>query len=121
MSKGVLILAHGSRRKSTEETLERVAARVREHLPGLPVQTAYMEFGEMNIERGLIALVGQNITEIAVVPYFLFDGVHIHEDIPAELAAFREKHPEIRVTMAKTLGADNRLADILADRAREVL
>ena len=121
MKNGVLILAHGSRQPSTEETLERIAALVREKLPGTAIETAFMQFSEKNIAAGLTALIERGADEIAVVPYFLFDGVHIHEDIPAELAAFIQKNPGVKITLGKTLGADERLAEILADRVREAI
>lgn len=120
MSRGVLILAHGSRRKSTERTLDAIAGMVKERLGDVTLETAYMEFGERNIESGLNSLVTAGASDIAVVPYFLFDGVHIHEDIPQELDKFREKNPQVKITMGRTLGADERLAEILADRVREL-
>lgn len=119
--KGVLVLAHGSRRKETEQTLETVVQGARELLPGTKVRIAYMEFSERTIAAGLQALVEEGATEIAAVPYFLFEGVHIHEDIPQELTAFSAQHPGITVTLGKTLGADPRLSAILADRVRECL
>lgn len=121
MSIGILIIAHGSRRKSTEQAFEAVVGLVREKLTDVTIETAYMEFGEKNIKDGLTCLVNAGITKIAVVPYFLFDGVHINEDIPKELDEFRAKYPQIEIAMGKTLGIDSRLADILADRVREVL
>lgn len=115
---GVLILAHGSRVESTKQTIEAVAARVRENLGGVPLCVAYMEFCPENIEKGVDALAAAGVDEICAAPYFLFDGIHIREDIPALLAAALEKHPGVRVHMAATLGADPRLADILTDRIR---
>lgn len=112
---GVLILAHGSRAKQTEKTFEAVVEMVKNKV-NMPIETAYMEFSEKNIESGLNALLAQGINHIKVVPYFLFSGIHIKQDIPEEIAAFLENHPNIRIEMGETLGVDPRLADILADR-----
>lgn len=119
--KGVLILAHGSRQKSTEQTLEAVTGLARSMLPGSLMQVAYMEFGAPNIEAGLSGLLAQGVEEIAVVPYFLFDGIHIREDIPQELDKFRAEHPGVKISMGRPFGEDSRLAEILADRVRECL
>ncbi|MDR1796791.1 MAG: CbiX/SirB N-terminal domain-containing protein [Clostridiales Family XIII bacterium] len=116
--KGTLLLAHGSRRKETEQTMAEVCGEVRS-LTGGNVTFAFMEFSENNIEAGLERLRADGAREVCVVPYFLFDGVHIHEDIPAELAAYQAGHPEMRVRFGRTLGADRRLAEIVADRIRE--
>ena len=82
------------------------------------VETAYMEFSEKNIANGLNALVSQGVTEIKVVPYFLFKGVHLRKDIPEEIALFLEGKEGIKVTIAEPLGADPRLAEILAERIK---
>lgn len=119
--KGILIVGHGSRQKSTEQTLEAVVEAVRLNLPEMPVEIAYMEFGEQNIPSGLSALLRQGADEIAVVPYFLFDGIHIREDIPQALEEFQAAHPHLRITMGRPLGSDERLAAILSDRVRECL
>ena len=113
---GVLLLAHGSRAPETALTMEKIAEMTRRRLPGLPIQTAFMQFHDMNIEKGLLALMEQGVMKVKVVPYFLFDGVHIKEDIPGELAAFGQAHPQMEITLGKTLGEDGRLAEIVAER-----
>lgn len=119
--KAILILAHGSREKKTLDTLEKITQMTKDQLPEVLIETAYMEFCEINLEKGLDILVGKGAKEIVVVPYFLFEGIHIREDIPREIEEYLKDHQDIKVTMGNTLGADARLADILADRIREVL
>ncbi len=113
---GILILAHGSRAEHTKNTLKTIVEPVREKLTDKIIQTAFMQFDDMNIDKGLTALMEKGATEIKVIPYFLFDGVHIHEDIPNEIAEFTKKHPSVSITLGKTLGTDPRLSDILVDR-----
>lgn len=119
--KGVLIVGHGSRQKSTGQILEAVVEMARLKLPETLIETAYMEFGERTIPSGLDMLIERGADEIAVVPYFLFDGIHIREDIPKALDEFEAAHPHLRIVMGKPLGADERLASILSDRIRECL
>lgn len=119
--KGILIIAHGSRRKETLDTMEEVFAMVQESMPDIIVEHAYMEFCDVNLEKGLDLLRERGVTEIVVVPYFLFDGIHIIKDIPEEIVAYLEKHSNLKISMGKTLGADKRIADVLCDRIREVL
>ena len=118
---GVLIVAHGSRAGETEQTMRAVREMVQRELEMDAIVEAYMEFRPVNIEAGLLQLMEQGATDIKVIPYFLFDGIHIKQDIPQEIAAFCEKHPQIQVTMGKTLGADARLAAVVVDRIREML
>ncbi|MEM1483779.1 CbiX/SirB N-terminal domain-containing protein [Oscillospiraceae bacterium PP1C4] len=118
---GVLIVAHGSRIDKTEKTMETIRSYVQQELGVEHIIEAYMEFRSTNIEAGLLKLMEQGVDDIKVVPYFLFEGIHIREDIPTEIAAFQEKHPEVKIQFGNTLGADRRLAEVLADRVRELL
>ncbi len=115
MKKGVLVVAHGSRAKKTEEAFGQMIETVRKKVDTV-VEAAYMEFSDQNIQWGLSALVNQGIHEITVVPYFLFEGIHIQKDIPEELDAFCQKHPAVTVTLGEPLGKDPRLVDLLVDR-----
>ena len=119
--KGVLILAHGSRVPETKKTIESVAEQVRAGLPGVPVQIAYMEFCQDNIRGGIEKLAAQGVDEILAAPYFLFEGIHIHEDIPREIEKILRDFPGVTLRMGRTLGADPRLAAILLDRIHEML
>jgi sirohydrochlorin ferrochelatase len=118
---GVLVLAHGSRKNDTEITMEKIVEYVREELRIELIVAAYMEFRAVSMESGFLELMEKGVNDIKVVPYFLFEGVHIREDIPQAIAAFRENHPEVQITLGKTLGTDRRLANVLADRVREAL
>lgn len=119
--KGVLIIAHGSRRENTVKTMEYITNLVCEKLPDVPIVASFMEFAEPNVTTGLEQLKAKGVTEIIAVPYFLFEGIHIKEDIPEELDKFKQHNPEITITMGQTLGEDPRLADILSQRIQEAL
>lgn len=119
--KGIIILAHGSRQKATEETLVKIVEMMKVIVTDYEVEYGFMEFSEKSIEVGLDALVEKGIHDIVAVPYFLFDGIHIHEDIPELLEKYKEEHPEVSIKLGETLGADERLAQILADRVKAAL
>ena len=114
--KGVLIVAHGSRAKETEAALDTVLSMVKAKLPDLAIESAFMEFSDRTLEKGISALAAGGVTEIKIVPYFLFSGIHIKEDIPEMAAECAANHPGIKLTMGEPLGVDERLADILVDR-----
>ncbi|MEG0923602.1 MAG: CbiX/SirB N-terminal domain-containing protein [Anaerovoracaceae bacterium] len=116
--KGILILAHGSRVKTTKDTINQVVDMVREKITDIPVIVAYMEFCDENIEYGIKTLVEKGVDEIKAVPYFLFEGIHIKEDIPNEIGEILKKYPDVKLEMGNTLGVDSRLADILVDRIK---
>jgi len=113
---GILILAHGSRIKSTKDTINTVVDMVRDKIDSMPIEIAYMELCEETIEIGINNLIKKGVKSIKVVPYFLFEGIHIRKDIPNEIDRIMKSYEGVTVTMGNTLGADSRLADILVDR-----
>lgn len=118
---GVLIVAHGSRVNDTENTMETIRTYVQQELGVEMIIEAYMEFRSVNIEAGVKKLIDQGADDIKIVPYFLFEGIHIREDIPNEIAEIRKKYPHVNIQFGRTLGADPRIAAVLADRIRELL
>ncbi len=118
---GVLILAHGSREKSTEGTLSEIVKELKQRISDCTIETAFLQFSETNLKTGLDKLKAQGISDIKVIPYFLFEGVHIREDIPSEIDEYKKDNPHMQISMGKILGYDQRLAEILADRVRETL
>ncbi len=118
---GVLITAHGSRKPETFDTMDKIAEMVMGMLPDAKIECAYMEFSDKDLNYGFDKFRDAGITSVVVVPYFLFSGIHIHEDIPQMIAEYKEKHPEMDIRMGETLGTDKRLAEVLADRVRQAL
>jgi sirohydrochlorin ferrochelatase len=118
---GILLLAHGSREGDTEKTMRVITEYVKAELQNDMIEEAYLQFRDKNLEKGLLSLIERGADEIKVIPYFLFEGVHIKEDIPAELEAFKERFPNVSIAMGGTLGADRRLAEIIADRVRQIV
>jgi len=114
--KGVLIIAHGSRATETEAVLESIVSMVKIKLADIIIDYAFMEFSDRTIEKGVSALVAGGVSEIIIIPYFLFTGIHIKEDIPNMVAECAMSFPGIKITMGEPLGVDERLADILVDR-----
>ena len=116
--KGILVIAHGSRAKETEATLETVLSIVRSKLPDTVMECAFMEFSSRTVKKGVFALAAKGVREIKVVPYFLFMGIHLKEDIPLMVAECAASFPGVKITMGEPLGVDERLADILVDRIK---
>lgn len=115
--KGILIAAHGSREKDTEGTLEVLAEKVR-RISGIgTLEIAFMQFSPRTIPAGLDALRAKGCTEVLLIPYFLFDGVHIREDIPQLISGYMAANPGVHIRLGHTLGVDDRLAQLLAEQA----
>ncbi len=64
----------------------------------------------------------EGVADIIVVPAFLFPGVHLEHDLPEALRKLRERFgPRLRLRLAPCLGADPRLAEVIAERVSSAL
>ena len=114
--KAVLIIAHGSRASETEAVLDAIAAMVKESLPDMLIECAFMGYSERTVEKAVAALASKDVSEIKVIPYFLFMGIHLKEDIPKMISDLTADYPNIKIVMTESLGADRRLAEIVIDK-----
>lgn len=118
---GVLILAHGSREKETEITLKMIVELTKEALGMQMIETATLKFSETDLKTGLLNLMDEGATDIIVIPYFLFEGVHMKVEIPNEINIFSKEYPNVKITLGCALGTDRRLSEIIADRVRALI
>lgn len=118
--KAVLLLGHGSKAKEANETLKEVAKAV-EAAGGYGfVLPAFLQLAEPDIQQGVDTMVSKGFKDIIVMPYFLYSGLHVQQDIPAEIEEAKRRHPEIRTTMTRNLGFHNKLIDITIERIDEL-
>ena len=117
--RALLLVAHGSRLAEANAEVavlaRRLAAAAGDAWP--LVRHAFLEIAEPDIPAGLDACAAAGARAIAVVPYFLADGRHVREDIPALVAAARTRHPGVDIQLRPHLGADGMLAAAVLERA----
>ncbi|MCX7711190.1 MAG: CbiX/SirB N-terminal domain-containing protein [Clostridia bacterium] len=118
---GIIILAHGSKREETEAILNSLVEKVKRKSGNELVCPAYLQFSKQNLETGVDRLAIKGAKKIKVVPMFLFDGVHVTEDIPKELVEIRSKYPGIDITMSQHIGDDDKLVDIILNRMNSTM
>lgn len=114
---GLLLVDHGSRRPEANAQLEDMAARVARLRPGVAMATAHLDVCAPTIADGIAALLTQGCDEIRVLLYFLSDGRHAREDIPALVRSALAEHPQVRVSIGGALGPDDVLAELMLKRA----
>ena len=114
--KSLLLIAHGSRRETSNDEVRLLAQRLRED-GGFgfdDVRAAFLEIAEPSIPDALAACVADGAREIAVFPYFLAAGRHVATDIPELVEPFSRAHPQIRVSVTAHLGASQLLPQAIA-------
>jgi len=122
----VVLIGHGSKLPYSKEVLEEFGRGVEERGLFKAVKVAFMQLNSPSIEEALRGLAESGLKNIVALPVFLADGAHTTEDIPEKLKeAFEGEWAEVgkgvKLTYAKPIGADERVVDILLDRAKEAV
>lgn len=114
--KGIIVVGHGSRSKAAREVFHRIVEGFKEST-GTETEGCFMEISEPFIPETIDKMYAEGVREITVLPYFLFSGIHIQEDIPEILLSVRNKHTDLKISMAQPIGFHEAMVDILKERA----
>jgi len=120
MQQAIIVLGHGSKAPEALETLKRYGDMVKKASGVEIVEVASLQFNKPDLPEAIGAAVNRGARKIVIVPLFLYNGIHMQEDIPAVIEEERAKNPGLEIVLASNLGADNRIVDIVLDRIREV-
>jgi len=121
MKTAILLMAHGSRIPEANSAVDEIAAMVK-YMTGYDiVEVAFREQHSPNIQKGIDACVAQGAERILLMPYFLYMGAHVLEDLPAELEEAKMRYPNVEMAMGKHLGVHKRLAEVVVERIAETL
>jgi len=114
MSRHILVVAHGSRRESSNHEVEILARKLALLASEFDsVSAAFLEMAEPDIESGLNKLIEQGANEIIVLPYFLAAGRHVVEDVPKEVERVTAVHPEVKILVSEHFGAVNEVPGMM--------
>jgi precorrin-8X/cobalt-precorrin-8 methylmutase len=117
----IVVIGHGSRSPEAKLEFLEVTSGLAARLPHAHVLPAFMELAEPSFETAVAEAVAAGATRILVVPCFLFYGNHIKKDIPELVGETRTKFPGVEFTLARHLGPDPRIEDVLAARIDALL
>ncbi|MEH2165037.1 MAG: sirohydrochlorin chelatase [Nostoc sp.] len=101
-----ILLAHGSRRPGSKETVEAMAA-------SFSAVAAYWA-APPSLESRVKELVAAGYKEIAILPYFLFAG-GITDAIAASIEELKLQFSAVNFQLAEPLGASAELAELIWD------
>ncbi len=119
MKTGVIVLAHGSKVKSGNEGLFKIVEMLRAMEKWDMVDACFLQLAKPGLSEGVKNIVEKGAKKIVVMPLLLFSGNHVLKDIPDEIENEKRKYPERQFFYARNLGADERIAQIAADRIDE--
>lgn len=121
MKTAILLMAHGSRIPEANNAVSEIASMVKEMTGFDIVEISFRENYSPDIQKGIDACVERGAARILLVPYFLYLGAHVLQDLPEEIEEAQQRHPGVEMMMGKPLGVHRKLAEIVAERITEAL
>ena len=112
----LIVLGHGSKSKAAIDDFNFIVDTVKSKSTFKHVMGAHMEMAKPSLQEVIHTLVSDGERHFVVFPYFLFNGVHIREDIPSILADLRVKYADITIDFAKPIGQEPQMADIILSK-----
>ena len=114
----VLVIGHGSKDPNAKISIKYVVDELRHSYRN--VDHCFLEIEEPNIEQGIQICKERNPEVLVVVFYFLHEGAHVKTDINADLKPALEKYKLNKVLITQHIGADEKMIDLIIERANEV-
>ncbi|GIW48640.1 MAG: cobalamin biosynthesis protein CbiX [Caloramator sp.] len=114
--KAILLIGHGSRAKEAKDVFIKVSNGLQERVKS-KVYIAFMENATPSIEDAFVSIREDGVRYVDVLPYFLFEGIHIKEDIPEILREMKEKY-DVEIEFKRPIEYHELIIDILIDRLK---
>ncbi|MEW6489404.1 MAG: CbiX/SirB N-terminal domain-containing protein, partial [Thermodesulfobacteriota bacterium] len=91
----VILLGHGSRLPEANAALDGVARQVAALLGETRVEVAFLQMAQPGLAAAADRGAAAGARTVVIVPFFLFPGAHVRDDIPHELEQLRLRHPGV--------------------------
>jgi len=117
--KAVIVVGHGSRDKKAKLAFLEVVALIKKKLKKVRIEPAFLQFSSQDVPKALEKLVQEGYKEIVLFPLFLFQGIHVNQDIPDLIKKEKERFSGLNIIPASPLWPDERIVDIAVQRIKE--
>ena len=114
----VLVIGHGSKDPNAQISLNYVVDGLKNKYRH--VSRCFLEIEQPDIFEGIKECEKNNPEILVIVFYFLHEGAHVKTDINNDLKPALENSDLTKVFVTKHLGADNKMIDLIVERAKEV-
>jgi sirohydrochlorin cobaltochelatase len=121
VSRGVLLVGHGTRDEVGTAQFFELATRLCELLSPIPVEAALLEFQRPTIPQAWESLVSGGAEHIHVAPLLLFAAGHAKQDIPDIIADCRAKTPNVSFDQARPISRHCSIIELVVRRLQGTL
>ena len=111
-----MVVAHGSRADAANAAHRATVAELRRRLD-VTVVAAFLELAEPDIAAAIDEVIAAGATDVGVLPYLLYPGRHVVDDIPEIVAAAGRRHADVAIRLLPAFGADPAVLDVLVAQA----
>lgn len=116
--KALLLVAHGSRRKQSNDEVVLLADKLKNCSDQYDIiHAGFLELAETLIPDGIKKCVNDGASSIVVLPYFLNSGRHVIQDIPEIVSETKPLYEGIDIKIAPHVGASGQMMDLLISSA----
>ncbi|MFH0352527.1 MAG: CbiX/SirB N-terminal domain-containing protein, partial [Chromatiales bacterium] len=115
---GVILLGRGSSDRMANGDVAKMARWLLEETEHELVDLAFTGITHPRLERVVQRQVRLGMTQITVLPYYLFTGTLI-ERIKRQVGHLRAQYPRIRFALADHFGFEEEIFHLVDDRVRE--
>ena len=117
MSAALVLFAHGARDPRWAAPFLAIAERIRLADPARPVELAFLELMEPDLDTAARRLAAAGATRIDVVPLFLGMGGHLRNDLPPLVEAVRAALPGVEFRLHPAIGENDAVIAVVASAA----
>lgn len=120
--RALLLVAHGSRLPSSNDTVVELVQKLRPQLSSFgfdAITHAFLELTVPTIQEGIQSLIDSGAKQIVVFPYFLAPGTHVVDDIPEIIERAKKDHAAISFSVIPHLGGVDGMVDLILKTASE--
>ncbi len=117
----LLVMVHGSPRPASNGDMFKVVERIRSRAIYPIVEVGFMELNEPDIPTAIATCVEKGASRVIAVPYFLHSGTHVADDLPGLLEDAAQRYENVEFLMGDYLGHDEKITDVVRERAWQVL
>ena len=114
----VMIIGHGSKDPNAQRSLNYIVNEIKDSYRN--VSRCWLEIEQPDIFEGIKKCEKDNPKVLVIVFYFLHEGAHVKTDINNDLIPALENSNLKKTYITKHLGTDQKMIDLIIERAKEV-
>lgn len=115
----LLLVGHGSRSRDANKEPLHFAAQWRERHPDWRIEVCFIEHADVLLNEGLDRA-AKGARHVLVIPFILNAAGHVKMELPAALAAARERHPEVKFAVTRHLGMGREIFAVLQGQLEQL-